>query len=123
MQNTLLSTIGLAHAIAVLAFACGFGDGDLADVDPAAAPESPTWNGDVQPILEWHCAGCHSADAQTGALEGFSVDSCKDAKRGWGGILTTSIDGSTMPPGGATRLAPWERLVLQRWGMNGGPCE
>ncbi len=102
---------------------CDQGDLDLLDVDPEAAPATPTWSAHVEPILHDRCTACHGDEAQFGAAEGWKVDTCERARAGFHDIWETAAVGRSMPPGGANRLMAWELLTLQRWHEQGGRCD
>ena len=118
MRNALLP-IFLTAALS----GCAMGSGELADVDPGAAPDTPTWTEHVEPVVNFYCRGCHSKDAQPGAQEDVAYDSCAETKREWGEFRETVFDENSMPPGGADRLRPWELMMLARWWEQGGTCD
>lgn len=109
--------------LSAAASGCAMGSGDLVDVDPGAAPERPTWTEHVEPVVTHYCAACHSRDAQPGAQEGVAYDSCQETKREWGDLREEVFEKSSMPPGGAERLRPWELMMLARWWEQGGTCD
>ncbi len=111
--------IPLCLALAASA-GCAFGDYDLGEIDPAAAPERPTWSEDVAPIIDSYCASCHRAGGPSGDL---GYETCEGTRRGFGSLWSTVADRKSMPPGGAPRLHGYELLVLDRWEMNGGSCD
>lgn len=117
MRHTSTLLLGL------FAFGCQMGSDPLEVVDPNAAPERPTWSTHVKPIMVYYCTACHAPDAQTGAQEGYAYDTCDATRRGWDGVREEVFDASSMPPGGAPRLRPWELLTLARWWEQGGTCE
>lgn len=95
----------------------------LEEVDPNAAPQSPTWSSHVHRIMVARCTACHSPNAQPGEVDGYSYETCADTRRGWGGIVETVFEEKSMPPGAADRLTSAEILTLKRWRQNGSPCE
>lgn len=126
MQKADLRALVWVFACALTACAltaCGIGDQSLEEVDPNAAVERPTWTADVRPILQWHCAGCHAPDAQPGSVAGYAYHSCQAARRSYDGVEDTVFEDETMPPGGAPRLAAWEKLTLRRWAAQGMRCD
>lgn len=117
MRHLILSAVALAVS------ACAFGDGTLAEIDPAAAPAQPTYFEHIAPIMEAYCTACHAADAQPGEQEGYGYETCAKVRRGWGGIIETVFDSASMPPGGAVRVSEPEKLALARWWAQGGRCD
>lgn len=112
-----------ALALICLGLGAGCGTMTLDELDPAAAPEFPTWSAHVQPLMELHCVACHDPNGQAGAQEGYAYVTCQDTRKGWEGIQETVFDTAEMPPGGAMRLQPYEELILQRWHDTGAPCD
>lgn len=105
----------------VLVSACG--DATLDEVDPGAAPASPTYFDDVAPIMAARCVPCHADGAQPGDnIAGYGYDTCDKVKSGWGGLVSTGFVDKTMPPGGAERITSSEELTLQRWHDQGSSC-
>ncbi len=100
---------------------CAFGSDPLEVVDPAAAPERPTWTQDVQPIMDYYCTTCHSP---SGALNvGVSLDTCDNTRRSFGSVWSTAADSKSMPPGGALRVSSYDLLILDRWHAQGATCD
>lgn len=115
-----LSTILITAA--VLLTACGEGTGTLDEVDPEAAPQTPTYTEHVAPIMDLYCTACHAADAQPGELDGYGYDTCDKVRRNWSGLVETAFVYENMPPGGAERVSEAHKLTLQRWWNQGGTC-
>ncbi|MCA9537247.1 MAG: hypothetical protein KC620_00080 [Myxococcales bacterium] len=109
--------------LAALLSGCAFGSSHLDEVDPEAAPATPTWSAHVLPILEHRCTACHADDALPGKAAGYGFGTCAEAKRHWGELYETAFIELSMPPGGAPRLESWEMLTLQRWHDQGGRCD
>ena len=103
--------------------ACAFGDGTLADVDPAAAPMQPTYTAHIAPIMVRYCTACHASDAQPGEVEGYGYETCDKVRRNWGSIEETVFEKDNMPPGLGRRVSEPERLALNRWWAQGGMCD
>ncbi len=110
-------------ALLITLCACGGGTGELGEVDPEAAPATPTYTAHVGPIMDRYCTACHAADAQPGPLEGLDYSTCSGVRRGWGGVLETVIFTETMPPGGAERVTSSDQLTLERWHAQGAACD
>ena len=102
---------------------CAAGSGPLAEVDPAALPETPTWTSHARGILDLYCAGCHAEDAQPGALEGYDYSDCARAKRGVGGTYQAAFRSRIMPPPTGFPMPTAARETLQRWYDQGATCE
>lgn len=119
---------GAAWATALLvawavASGCVAGDGTLAEIDPDAAPMTPTYTQHVAPMMERHCTACHAPDAQPGEVEGYGYETCEKVKRNLGGLVLTVFELETMPPGGAERVTSAEELILERWIDQGMTCD
>ncbi|MCA9668430.1 MAG: hypothetical protein KC503_22720 [Myxococcales bacterium] len=111
-----------AVALASLVCLCtaGCGAADLADIDPAAIPEQPTYDGDVRPMMAYYCVGCHAPKTQLGPnLSGYDYSSYSGVIAGFSGIEETVFVAGNMPPGGARKLTLYEQAVLARWQENG----
>ncbi len=120
--------------LALLALAgCGAGSEPLSSVDPAAAPLAPSYD-EVALILDRACVACHSASGKLSYVgfaripsafeddDGSSTyDTCDGILAGLAGILRTSVDGGSMPPGALPRLDEREKLVIRRW-IDQGAC-
>lgn len=102
---------------------CAAGDGTLAEVDPGALPERPTWSSHARQILDVYCNGCHSDDAIAGAAEGFAYDTCRDAKKEQDETYEVTFDELTMPPPAGFPMPTAARDTLQRWYDQGAPCD
>jgi uncharacterized membrane protein len=113
--------MGVAFAAALSG--CAFGDATLDELDPEAAPATPTWSADIAPMMDWHCTKCHSKDSILGASEGIELDTCAQVKAELDDVAETVFDAENMPPGGALRLASWEELTLRRWIDQGATCD
>lgn len=99
--------------LVVLLPACGSGSGTLAEVDPNAAPQDPTFE-QVFSVIERQCVPCHGP-------AGPALSTCDEIKRSLQGIDDTSVTGNSMPPGAWPRLTSREKLMLRRWLDNGAP--
>ena len=96
---------------------CGFGDASLDEVDPAAAPESPTYADHIAPIMEDYCTACHGGEGR-----GVRYDDCAQVVRNWRGLRSTALEGRSMPPPTAYSLSSADRLTLERWWEGGHAC-
>ena len=96
-----------------------------------ADPDAPTWHGDVAPIVQEHCAACHTA----GNIAPFVLDSYEDAlpmsqallqavERGdmppWFAVETDECD-PVLPFEGDMRLSDEEIETLRLWVEAGSP--
>lgn len=92
-----------------------------------AGPAAPTWNQDVAPIVERHCAGCHGA---TGGGSGVPLTSYA-AAAAVQGLLRDAVDERRMPPWLASddcaayqddiSLSESDRATLLAWVDGGAP--
>ena len=120
-------------ALGILALALG-GVAACAPEKPAA----PTYEKDVGPILDAHCARCHNSRGPDGGFLGEAdastksptpqvcrFDSYAGAKPPCAQLMQPYINqgpgSDPMPPPPATKLNDWEIDVLVRWGNNGAP--
>lgn len=117
MKGNIILTMSLLWA----SLAGCAGEGPLEEVDPAAAPATPTWGEHVEEIVAFRCGACHSEAGQA-MTEGISYDTCEDVRRSWRDFEETVFDNDSMPPAGAPRVTSAERLTLQRWHDQGAAC-
>lgn len=91
-------------------------------------PDSPTWFGEVQPIMMANCARCHGADPEQPQIAGFRLDryvkndaATVDAYDYQQLIARSAVDrrAPVMPPTYA--LTDRQRRTLERWVELGGP--
>lgn len=101
----------------------GCGDQTLEEVDPGAAPMTPTYSVHIAAIMKRRCTTCHSEEALIGEYEGYGYGTCAKVIDNWDGIEETVFEENSMPPGGADRVESWERLTLQRWWDQGATCD
>lgn len=84
----------LLPALAVAAVA-----GSLPLTRPAAQTRTPTYYGDVQPILRTHCESCHRRQgASYGGLVAPMPLSTYDEVRPWARAIATAVESKQMPP-------------------------
>ncbi len=117
MRTTLIITLWLAMAWTGCA-----GEGTLEEVDPDAAPQTPTYAEHIAPIMKHRCTACHAPDAQPGEVEGYGYETCDKVVLYWQSIEDTVFKVSSMPPAGAERLTSSEKLTLRRWERQGLDC-
>lgn len=99
--------------------------------DSDGADATPTWHGDVAPIVEARCASCHT----DGGIGLFGLDSYEGAKP-MAALMVSTVDAGTMPPWAAhdtdscTPPLPWkddlrlseaEKATLRAWVEAGAP--
>jgi hypothetical protein len=70
--------------------------------DDAAAPDGPTWYGDVKPIVDSYCGDCHRA----GGIAPMAL-ATRDDLATWRGPVLADIESREMPP--------WEASPAQRY--------
>lgn len=103
-----------------------------------AAPDSPTWNEDVRPILTANCQRCHGYPPIHGAPKSFRVDVCEawkndgpeeDNQNLFNGAQINSVliadrtartDATRMPP--RFPLSDRQIEILANWADHGAPC-
>jgi len=107
---------------------------DTSDMDSTdgTAPGSPTWEGDIRPLLFTYCKDCHLLGADSGALvlDDYAVVNtpstfCPDSTIGQAMLLKVLGDptcqGTVMPPAG-NGLTSEEIATIQQW-LDGGMPE
>ena len=110
---------------AMLTIGCpGFGDEGATDV-----PENPTYSVEVKPILDAHCATCHTVPPANGAPDYMRLDQYEDSNGGTvfgaGSMCCAAkfraVDGipAVMPPPPNPRLNPTESEIVRRWADQG----
>ncbi|MCA9666059.1 MAG: hypothetical protein KC503_10740 [Myxococcales bacterium] len=105
-----------------LSLLAGCGAADLADIDPQAIPEQPTYAELVGPMMHFYCSGCHAPKTQLGPnLAGYDYSSYSGTVAGFSGIEETVFERGDMPPGGATKLSLVEMETLRKWQQLGFP--
>ncbi|MGE0444338.1 MAG: hypothetical protein AB7P99_03860 [Vicinamibacterales bacterium] len=73
--------------------------GSLPETRPAAQARTPTYYGDVQPILRTHCESCHRRQgASYGGLVAPMPLSTYDEVRPWARAIATAVESKQMPP-------------------------
>ena len=92
----------------------------------ACAPPGPTWHGEVRPIVEARCAGCHVA----GGIAPFALDTYQEAK-GRAAAMAAAVESNRMPPWGAgaadvgylhdPSLTPGQKQAVRDWADRGAP--
>jgi uncharacterized membrane protein len=130
---------------------CGSGDRPLGVVDPDAAPATPTYQ-QVKAILDRRCLACHGGGSGgdragaiaragvaipaagapiAGAAAGATAQEddrnyadCAGISADLDGILNAAVVTGSMPPGALPRLTEREKLIVERWILQGAcsPC-
>jgi hypothetical protein len=87
---------------------------------------TPTWNKDVQPLVEAHCAGCHTQ----GGIAPFSLETYAETKPQLGAIAA-AVQSRTMPPWmpsadcmpikNSRALTDEQIAIVLAWEQAGGP--
>ena len=105
----------LAFSAILTQSVCPSGESPLAEVDPDAVPQSPTYD-QVYAIIQRDCLPCHD----DGGVEP-PFDTCENVVANYGDLFDQVIEKNEMPPGAWPRLSSEEKLILIRW--NGeAPC-
>jgi hypothetical protein len=109
--------------MALAASACSFGRPDI-----ATAPDHPTFEIDVKPLLVDHCLLCHGYPATRNAPTSFRLDvytspdgmpaAYQEANR-----FVRSIQDDKMPPSAkwGDDVGPNGKKILQNWATDGYP--
>ncbi|MBI4822532.1 MAG: hypothetical protein HY791_40100 [Deltaproteobacteria bacterium] len=115
-----------AFALATSTAGCpGFGS------EVPGVPSVPTWDGEVQALLESRCTSCHTNPPQNDAPDTFRLDRYDRAEAGGAidgafekrdRILARAVDNtpSVMPKGGPP-LPDGEKAILKAWIVAGAP--
>lgn len=119
--------------LALLLGGCNSGSATLAEVDPSAVPADPSYDS-VYAIIQRECAPCHDSsgdgasrwEGPQGVVESEGpgdLTTCRGILDSLGQI-NQSIVNNSMPPGAWPRLTSEERLIIERWILNGAvaPC-
>lgn len=122
--HTFAAAALLAAAASIVS--CGAGEKTLGLADPLAAPLTPTYE-QAKAILDAKCVGCHGGGGESESEpdgDDRNYSSCAGIVADLAGILSTSVDGGSMPPGALPRLTEREKLILTRWIAQGAhsPC-
>jgi uncharacterized membrane protein len=144
MTRAVCIAFGVLAVLAVIPIvSCGFGDQPLGVVDPDAAPTTPTYQ-QVKSILDRRCLVCHgggsggdraAAITRAGVATAPTVGSaaqgddrnyadCAGISADLVGILNAAVVTGSMPPGALPRLTEREKLIVERWILQGAcsPC-
>src|SRR4051812_35235134 len=70
----------------------GDGDGD-AGTEAPIDPNAPTWHGDIAPLVNSKCSGCH----KEGGIAPFSLEHYDTAKA-FAGLMAREVEEGRMPP-------------------------
>ena len=106
---------------ASLVTGCGLGDGDLAEVDPAALPAKVTYADHIKPRMEYYCVACHNPDSSLGNAGGWDFSGYKLVRASYASIARAAFTRLTMPPGGARKLTAEDIAFFHRWAALGFP--
>jgi mono/diheme cytochrome c family protein len=109
----------------ILLASLGLADSMIALAQPSSA-YVPTYYVDVKPILERHCASCHTA----GGIAPFALDNPKDAVT-WAARIAEVTKSEYMPPWppgrdsqpflNERRLGAASKQMLEAWAKAGAP--
>ena len=128
MRTRALSILAL---LLVSPAACDDGEDGGAEADDAAddgaVADAPTYYGDVQPILQSRCAGCH----REGGIGTFSLDEAPETAQAFAPAIAQKTTDRIMPPflpgpespalREDTRLSDDEVATLAAWSEAGAP--
>ena len=108
-------------ALVALTGSCHYGIADI-----ASAPDNPTYNKDVYPLLADHCLLCHSSPPNRGAPSTFRLDVYDDTTVGntfvagaksYGPTIVYDVQIGKMPPGAKSGdgVGPNGLKMLENW--------
>ncbi|MBI5508808.1 MAG: hypothetical protein HY903_08655 [Deltaproteobacteria bacterium] len=114
-------TITRALAVALAAFLSQSGCGTKHNPVPVPgacdASQNVSYDGQIQPLFDRYCTGCHSTASvsRNGAPAGVDFDTYTDASQS-AAEASTRVQADTMPPPsfGAT-VADSDKCLLQAW--------
>ncbi|MEM9491227.1 MAG: hypothetical protein AAGC55_18910, partial [Myxococcota bacterium] len=75
---------------------------------------SPTWEGDIAPLYEQHCARCHAGDTGAVALDSYESWQVRFAD------IVERVERNNMPLG-QEPLGDLDKVTIQAWGAKGFP--
>ena len=83
---------------------------------PSSCPSpAPTFSADVAPLIQSHCAGCHSADGEEPNPLLISYDSITGSMDSTARMVETQLVACAMPPAGQPPLTSKERQTILGW--------
>jgi uncharacterized membrane protein len=91
---------------------------------PAACPDdlprscpspAPTFSADVSPLIQKHCAGCHSADGEEPKPLLINYDSITGSMDATARMVETQLVSCAMPPSDQPPLTAEERQTILGW--------
>ena len=117
----LLTAFLVVAGIPLLLGACSSGDQTLNALEPGIVPASPDYD-QVSAIMERACVPCHKGRSEDD-IEHPDLDTCEGIQLNLSRVVE-SIHEETMPIGAWPRLDEHEKLLIDRWFLNGAcsPC-
>ena len=85
------------------------------DLPPLCPSPAPTFSGDVAPLIQRLCAGCHSADGEEPTPSLVTYDSITGTMDSTARMLETQLVQCRMPPLGEPQLTAEERQKILGW--------
>lgn len=76
---------------------------------------SPSWDSDIQSIMESRCINCHKPGKSLPDLSTFAKSKAK------GSSIVSSINGGDMPPTDSSQLTSAEKTAIKNWVTAGAP--
>lgn len=129
-------------ALAALLSGCGL---PASALDSGVGAPAPTWEGDIAPLMDAHCARCHAAAGRMAGGVDLStyraaraarvtsvctsvnpevIDAFGDHLVPLGGTAAgacADLDLLSMPPGATPRLSLYDQVTYARWVAQGAP--
>jgi len=83
---------------------------------PRSCPNpAPTFSADVSPLIQKHCAGCHSADGEEPNRPLINYDSITGSMDATARMVETQLVACAMPPSNQPPLTAEERQAILGW--------
>jgi uncharacterized membrane protein len=83
---------------------------------PASCPSpAPTFSADVAPLIQSHCAGCHSADGEEPNPLLITYDSITGPMDSTARMVETQLVSCAMPPADQPPLTAEQRRTILGW--------
>ncbi|RME92228.1 MAG: hypothetical protein D6767_03660 [Candidatus Hydrogenedentota bacterium] len=112
----------------LLSFCINQGNYTYEELEPNDLPARVTYEEHIRPIMEKKCNPCHSPSGRYG-LHGPdystyektipSTQTGEESERGFQGIVSNAIDGSSMPPWTKDRFTARDKAIFRKWEKQG----
>lgn len=85
------------------------------DLPTACPTPAPTFSQDVAPLIQNHCAGCHSADGEEPTPSLINYSGVTGSMDSVARMVETQLVQCKMPPDSEPELTPEERRTILGW--------